>query len=74
MSAEAARCAGFNRRVFRRSFGIRFHGEPLHGLKSGGNGHLIGLGTPHFRIETLVDLAQGGIVRTDDGNFAVGFR
>jgi hypothetical protein len=59
--------SGIERGVFGGGFRIRFHGESLHGLQGRGNGFLIGLGAPHFRIETLVDLTQRGIVRTDLG-------
>src|SRR5580698_5240695 len=56
------------RGVLGGGFGIGFHGEALHGLKSRGNGFLIGFWSPHFRIKTLVDLAQSGIVRAYAGH------
>lgn len=58
--------------VLSGSFGIRFHGESLHGLQGRGNGFLIGLGAPHFRVETLINLAQSGIVRADAGHRVFG--
>jgi hypothetical protein len=64
--------AGFERGVLRDGFGIRFHGKALHGLQSRGNSFLIRLGTPHFRIETLIDLAQSGIVRANARHSAFG--
>ncbi len=69
MSADVAGVvrtgSSVERGVLGRCFGIRFHGEALHGLQSRGDGFLIGLGAPHFRIKTLINLTQSGIVRTD---------
>ena len=55
--------AALERAIFRRRFGIGFHGEALHGLQSRGNRLLIRLGPPHLRIQPLIDLAQRRIVR-----------
>jgi len=69
MSADAAGGrsteTGLRCGILRGCFRIVFHGEALHGLQSFGNGFLIGLGPPHFRIQALIDLAEGGVVRAD---------
>jgi hypothetical protein len=68
MSADAAgheKLGGFLGDIFGDAFGIRFHGKALHGLEGCGNGLLVRLGTTHFRIEPLIDLAQGRIARAD---------
>jgi hypothetical protein len=66
MSADPARHLrierGFERRVLCDGFGITFHGKPLHGLQSSSYRFLIWFGPPHLGIETLIDLAQSGIV------------
>jgi len=72
MSADATdilRVYGsFERGVLRHWFGIRFHGEALHGLQSRSNGFLVGLGPPHLRIESLIDFSQRRIVRSNAGD------
>jgi len=78
MSADAA-CIGRGGRCSGGSdlgdgFRIGLHGETLHGLKSGGNGFLIGLGAAHFRIEALIDLAERGIVRADRRQRVIGIQ
>ena len=61
-----------DRGVLGSGFGIGLHGQALHGLQSGGNGLLIGLGSPHLRIEALIDLTEQGIVRADARHSALG--
>ena len=63
---------GAGRFILRDGFRIRFHGEALHGLQRRGNRLLVGLGSPHFWIKTLINLAQGGIVRANGGHCTVG--
>src|SRR5882762_8436366 len=58
--------------MLRHALGIRFHREALHSLKVRSNRLLIRLGPPHFRVEALIDLAQGGIVRANRGHRAFG--
>jgi len=76
MSADAA-CVvrdgrGSGGGVLGGGFRIGFHGEALHGLQSGGNGFLIGLGASHLRIEALINLAESGIVRADGRHRVIG--
>jgi hypothetical protein len=69
MSANLASCLSVSGRLEQfmlgHIFGICLHGKALHGLQGCGNRFLIWLGPPHFRVETLIDLAQGRIVRAN---------
>jgi hypothetical protein len=53
----------FRRGIRNRVFGIHFGGEALHGLQSRGNRFLVGPLPAYFRIETLIDFVQSGVVR-----------
>src|SRR5271168_2894172 len=64
--------SGLDRRILRGGFRIRFHSKALHRLQSSRDRFLIRLGPTHLGIETLIDLAQSGIVRANARHCAVG--
>src|SRR5216684_4271767 len=76
MSANETSClaveATLERFMLRHSFRICFHSKALHGLQRRSDRLLIWLGPPHFRVETLINLAQGGIVRANGGHCTFG--
>jgi len=75
MSADSAGIlsAAVSRRILGPHLRIGFHRQPLHGLQRRRNGLLIRLGTPHLRIQLLIDFSQRAVVRTNAGDVPVHF-